>query len=271
MKRNNLKISIIMPCFNTVEYIERTIKSVVKQDYSNKELFIKDGGSTDGTVEIIKHYALKYPKVIKWVSKTDNGQTDAINYGMKRVDGEVLTYLNSDDLYKSGALSTIAEYFLKHPDVMWAYGKADIIDRDDKPMRGWITSYKNFWLAHYSFTTLLILNYISQMSCFWRKEAYKKVGEFDIKQHYVMDYDYWLRLGEKYGAGVINKYLASFRLVSTTKSTTGFLKQFNDEYEVAKKHTNSQVIRNLHFIHYQLIILIYSFLRLINSFRGYLG
>ena len=179
IKNNFPKISIVMPSYNTVDYIERSIRSVVEQDYKNIELFIKDGGSTDGTVEIIKHYADKYPKLIRWVSDNDKGQTNAINIGMRRVNGDILTYLNSDDIYKKGALKEVAEFFLKNPKIMWAYGKADIIDWDDKIIRRWITAYKNFWLRGYSYTTLLILNYISQMACFWRKEAAKDVGEFE--------------------------------------------------------------------------------------------
>lgn len=238
---------------------------MIEQDYSNLELFIKDGGSKDGTVEIIKHYANKYPKKIKWISSKDSGQTAAINYGMGHVSGEILGYLNADDIYKKGALKAVGEYFSNYPNVMWAYGKSDIIDGDDRPIRGWITNYKNFWLANYSFTTLLILNYISQMSCFFRREAYQKIGDFDEKQFYVMDYDYWLRLGEFYRAGVINKYLSSFRIVSTTKSSTGFIKQFRDEYEIAKKHTSSKIILFLHYLHYRMIVFIYSVLKGYNS------
>lgn len=262
-----LKISIVMPVFNTVDYIERSIRSVVEQDYPHFELFIKDGGSKDGTLDIIKHYGQKYPKKISWVSKKDKGQTDAINYGMNKVSGDILTYLNGDDVYKVGALGSVAEFFSQNPKVMWVYGRADIINRDDKVIRGFITSYKNFWLSHYSYNSLLILNYISQMACFWRKEAYKSVGEFDINQHYVMDYDYWLRLGEHFRAGVINKYLASFRVVPTTKSSVGFLKQFEDEFQVAKKHTKNKFLLFLHNVHIKIIIFIYSLLRFIGSFQ----
>ncbi len=252
-----------MPSFNSVDYIERSIRSIVEQDYENVELLIKDGGSTDGTLDIIKHYSQKYPRIIKWISGKDKGQTNAINIGMRKVNGDILTYLNSDDVYKKRALKEVAEFFLKNPKIMWAYGKADIIDWDDKPIRRWITVYKNFWLRGYSYTTLLILNYISQMACFWRKEAAKDVGEFDEDQNFVMDYDYWLRLGDKFKAGVINEYLGSFRIVPSTKSSTGFVSQFKDEYEVAKKRTKNSLILSLHKIHYQLIILIYYILKIL--------
>lgn len=260
-KSNFPKISIVMPCYNSVNYIERSIRSVVEQDYQSIELFIKDGGSDDGTVDIIKFYAKNYPKIISWISVKDKGQTDAINLGMKKVKGEILTYLNADDIYKKGALKEVAEYFSQHPDVMWVFGKADIIDADDIEIRKWVTFYKNFWLKNYSYTTLLVLNYISQMATFWRKDAAEKIGDFDDKQHYVMDYDYWLRLGKRYKAGFINQHLASFRITLANKSSTGFVKQFKDEFEVAKKNTNNSLILFLHALHYNLIIFIYFMLK----------
>lgn len=256
-----------MPVFNTVDFIERAIRSIVEQDYPSIELFIKDGGSNDGTLDIIKYYAKKYPNIIKWVSSKDKSQSDAINYGLKRLNGEILAYLNADDVYKVGAFKTIGNFFLKNPSVMWVYGKCDIIDYDDNQIRGWVTRYKNIWLKNYSYSALLILNYISQMGCFFRKEAYIKVGEFDISQHYVMDYDYWLRLGGVYPASAIDEYIGSFRIIPTTKSSTGFVKQFQDEYMVAKKHTKNRIILFLHYLHYKLIILIYSILKFIDNLK----
>lgn len=265
MKNNMPKISIVMPCFNSVDFIERSIRSVVEQDYKNIELFIKDAGSSDGTLEIIKHYAKKYPRLIRWMSGRDKGQADALNIGMKKVDGDILTHLNADDVYKEGALRKVAEYFMKNPNVMWVYGKADIIDADDKEIRKWITFYKNFWLRNYSYHTLLVLNYISQMACFWRKKAAKEIGEFDVNQYLVIDYDYWLRLGKKYKAGVINHYLSSFRISHLNKSTVSFVRQFQDEYNVAKRFTSNSLILFLHLLHVNLIIFIYSILKIIRN------
>lgn len=257
-----------MPCLNSVDYIERSIRSIIEQDYKNIELFIKDAGSTDGTLEIIKHYAKKYPRFIRWISEKDKGQAEAINIGMKKVNGDILTHLNADDVYKVGALRKVSEYFMKNPNVMWAYGKADIINANDKEIRRWITVYKNFWLKNYSYNTLLVLNYISQMACFWRKEAAKEVGELDVTQYFVIDYDYWLRLGKKYRAGVINEYLSSFRITHLNKSSLGFIKQFRDEFNVAKRFTNNNFILFLHLLHYNLIIFIYSILKIIRNFTS---
>lgn len=262
------KISVVMPCYNCVDYIERSIRSVVEQDYPYIELFVKDGGSKDGSLDIIKYYAKKYPKVVSWISEPDKGQTDAVNIGMKKVTGEILGYLNADDVYKKGSLKIVGQYFSKNTNVMWAYGMCDMINGDDLEIRKWITIYKNFWTKPYSYNTLLILNYISQMACFWRKDAAKEIGQLDPKQNYVMDYEYWLRLGKKYRAGVIKQYLASFRIVPKTKSSTGFLQQFKDEYEVARKHTNNNFLLSLHKIHVVGIISIYGFLKFINHLKN---
>ncbi len=268
MGKNNPKVSIIMPSFNCVDYIERAIKSVIDQSYQNIELFIKDGGSKDGTVEVIKFYAKKYPKKIKWISSKDKGQTDAINYSLKRVKGDIVGWLNCDDVYKSGAIKEVMDFFEKNPNTKWAYGKCDIIDGDDNEIRSLITSYKNFWLEHYNYQVLLILNFISQMGVFWRSEIYDSVGLLDTKQFYVMDYDNWLRLGKVYNPGFIDKYLASFRIIPSSKSSTGFIKQFKDELEVSKKYTNNEFIIFLHSLHVQLITFVYTLLNLFNKFKS---
>lgn len=256
-----------MPSYNGVNFIERAIKSVVEQDYPNFELFIKDGESEDGTLNIIKFYAKKYPKKIKWVSQKDNGQSAAVNYGISKVDGDVVAWLNCDDIYKPGALKAAAKYFSDNPKVMWAFGKCDIIDSDDKEIRSLITSYKNFWMERYNYQILLILNFISQMGVFWRKEVHEQVGLLDPKQFYVMDYDYWLRFGKVYKPGFINKYLASFRIIPSSKSSSGFIKQFQDELNISKKYTDNSLIIFLHKLHIKLITSTYKALVFLNKFH----
>lgn len=256
-----------MPSYNGVDYIERAIKSVIDQDYSNFDLFIKDGGSKDGTLEVIKYYAKKYPKKIKWVSGKDKGQSDAVNQGILKVSGDIIAWLNCDDVYKPGAFKAVADFFQKNTETKWAFGKCDIIDAEDKEIRSLITSYKNFWMERYNYNVLLIINFISQMGVFWRKEI-KKTGLLDPKQFYVMDYDNWLKLGRKYKPGFINQTLASFRIIPSSKSSTGFIKQFRDELEVSKKYTNNFLIIFLHSLHIKLITIVYLLLRFVNSFKN---
>lgn len=265
MVKSELKISIIMPSYNCVGFIERAIRSVVEQNYKNLELFIKDGGSNDGTLEVIKFYSKKCPKKIQWISKSDKGQADAINYGITQVSGDVIGWLNCDDIYKPGAIKTVAQYFNSHPVIKWAYGKCDIIDSDDKEIRNWITSYKNFWLKHYNYQILLTLNFISQMGVFWRRDIVNKKELLDPKQFYVMDYDNWLRFGKFHKPGFINEYLASFRIIPSSKSSNGFVTQFRDELNVAKKYTNNKIIIFFHYLHVKVITIVYLILNFLDK------
>lgn len=261
LKNSYPSISIVMPSYNTEAYIGRSIESVVSQDYPNLELFIKDGGSSDTTVKVIKSYAKRYPKIISWISSKDEGQTEAINYGINQTKGEIVAYLNSDDVYKPGAFKKVAKAFHK-TNVKWLVGRSDIINKDDKVIRPLITTYKNFWLNFYSYKTLLVINYIPQMSVFWKREVMKEIGYFDPKQFYVMDYEYWLRLGKNYTPLILKDCLSSFRVINTSKSTTGFIKQFSDEYKAAQKHTKNKFLLNLHAIHIRMITYIYNLINL---------
>lgn len=266
------KISIITPSFNQVDFIERTIKSVVEQDYPNLEYIIKDAGSTDGSVDIIKDYAQRHPQIIKWISKKDKGQTDGINQGLRMATGEILAYLNSDDTLAPGVLKKVVDFFQKNPKTMWLTGKCRIVNEDDQEIRSWVTVYKNFWLRWYRYQTLLILNYISQPATFWRREALEKVGYFDLHKHYAFDYDYWLRLGKKYPLGIIWQPLANFRVHQTSKGKTGFFEQFREDLEVVKRYTDNLFLIGLHRLSNFVIISSYwimTFLgRISDALRG---
>ena len=126
---NQPKISIITPSFNQSEFLEFTIQSVLSQDYPDLEYIIVDGGSTDGSLEIIKKYE---DRLAWWVSEKDQGQTDAINKGFARATGKYLAWLNSDDTYQPGALSKAAEYLESHPEVGLVYGETNYIDQDGR-------------------------------------------------------------------------------------------------------------------------------------------
>ncbi len=247
------RISVITPSFNQAKFIKRTIDSVLSQKYPNLEYIIMDGGSTDGTVEILESYRKK----IIFRSEKDKGQGDAINKGLRAASGEILTYLNSDDVYEHGALNEVAQFFCSRPNVMWAFGKCRIIDENDKEIRQAVTAYKNFWLRRYHRETLLILDYISQPATFWRKEAGEKIGLFDENEFYELDYDYWLRLGKRYKPGFMDKYLAGFRVHSQAK-TSANTKHFLEEVRVAKKYTRNPFLIGLHYLNFLSIMLGYS-------------
>ncbi|HBO16899.1 MAG: Glycosyl transferase family 2 [Candidatus Moranbacteria bacterium GW2011_GWE2_35_2-] len=256
---NNPKISIITPSYNQAEFIERTILSVLKQDYPNLEYIIMDGGSTDGTIEILK----KYSDRVIWKSEKDNGQSDAINKGLEMATGEIVAYLNSDDTYEPEAFKKVTEFFQKNPDKLWAYGKCKIVNENDQEIRKPITTYKNLLLKKFSYPKLLSENFISQPATFWKREIHAERGFFDENEHLCMDYEFWLRIGQKYPAGVINNYLANFRYYPNSKSGSVNKKQFQDELRLAKKYGKKYPASLfLHKFNYYKITMIYRLLSL---------
>lgn len=252
------KISIVTPTLNQVDFIERTIRSVVGQDYPNLEYIIKDGGSTDGSLEIIKKYAQKYPEIIRFISEQDRGQSDAINQGLKMVKGEIVAYINSDDTYQPGAFRKVARYFTKHPETVWVTGRCRIIDERDREIRKWITAYKNLWLTFYTYPTHLMTNYVSQPATFWRRKIHREVGYFDQELYYSMDYDFLIRVAKRYRPAILNDYLASFRIHSKSKAVTGLAKPMQADFDIARKYTQNPLIIAIHYFLNAVAIAIYT-------------
>ena len=250
------RISIITPSFNQARFIERTILSVLGQDYPDLEYIVMDGGSSDGTIEILK----KYEGRLTWISEKDEGQADAINKGMRRAHGEVIAYMNSDDLYEPGTLLRVGSYFAEHPDAHWVTGKCRIIDERDREVRRLITAYKNFLLRHYSYSVLLVTNPVSQPATFWRRTMLEDIGYFNKEEHLVMDYDYWLRAGQRRPLAVLDGYLASFRVHPSSKTSSSFLTTFERELELARQHSPSSLLNALHWMSYAVIASAYTVL-----------
>jgi glycosyltransferase involved in cell wall biosynthesis len=201
-------VSVVTPSYNQGKYLRRTIESVLTQSYPNIELIVMDGGSTDDSIDILKGYG---DRVI-WVSERDRGQTHAINKGMQRARGDVLAYLNSDDVLLPGAIDKVVRYFAEHGDTKLVYGKAFYIDEDDRVTGEYKTE-------PYSFERLAEECIICQPATFWRRELAEEIGEFDERRSYVMDYDYWLRVA-KSGARIdfFGEHLSCSRLYPETKT-----------------------------------------------------
>jgi GT2 family glycosyltransferase len=211
-----------------------------------------DGGSTDGTVDILR----KYEKHLTWTSGKDGGQSDALNKGFQMAGGEILAYINSDDVYEPGALRKAGGFFASHPRAAWLTGRCRLMDPQGREIRKLITAYKNFWLLFRSYKVLLAIDYISQPATFWRREVIERVGPFDEELHLTMDYDYSLRVGSQYRLWVINQALASFRVHSASKSAA-IRAHFNEDLAVAQRYAHSKFLLNLHRLHNQLIIASY--------------
>lgn len=240
------KISIVIPSYNKVKYVKKTLDSIFNQNYKNFEVIVQDGGSNDGTLEIIKEYAKKYKSKLFWESKKDNGQLDAINTGLKKATGDVVTFINSDDLYEKGAFESVAGHYTENTKALWFAGKGIVIDENDKEIAKFATKYKIFLLFLNSRFYLLVTNYMMQPSVFLTKKAIKKYGLFTGTSFSVMEYDMWLKIGKDKMPVIINKTLTKFRLEKDTKTGTNSEILLKEDEKIVKRHTNNQLIIFLH-------------------------
>lgn len=259
------RISIITPSLNQGRFIRGTIESVLSQNYPNLEYLVMDGGSSDNTLDVLSSYSGR----VKWVSENDKGQTHAINKGLRMATGDIVAYLNADDLLLPGSLLKVARVFMDNPDALWATGKCRIIDDNDREIRGWLTAYKNFWLRPHSHSAFLVMDYISQPATFWRADALTRLGSLDESLHYVMDYDYFLRLYAESPPVFIPEYLAAFRLHVESKTTAktssragGMDKYLEEEDAVIQRNTRSWLLFLLYRIHRRLMVWVYSLLNM---------
>lgn len=248
------KISIITPSFNQGNFIQQTIDSVLGQKYPNLEYIIIDGGSTDGTLKILK----EYKNQLQWISEKDNGQSEAINKGLKISSGDILAFLNSDDVYEPGSLEKVGRFFTRHIEAKWVTGKCFTIDHLGRKTRPLITMYKNIWL-HLNFSpSLFVLNFISQPATFWRREITERIGYLNELLFYTMDYEYWLRMIKVSKYSFINSYLASFRYYPNSKSGSTASAQFEEQFKVANESTTSSALLKLHRLHNRITTYFYQ-------------
>jgi glycosyltransferase involved in cell wall biosynthesis len=181
------RISVVVPSFNQAQYIELTLRSILDQAYPELELIVIDGGSKDGSVDIIR----KYERHMKfWCSEPDGGQTQGIIKGFSHACGEILCFLNSDDLFETGVLHEVGEYFRQHPNVDAVYGDALWIDAQGKALR------RQKEIPFNRFVWLYTYNYIPGMSMFWRRTVYDRTGGLNPAFKLAFDTDLWIRFSD---------------------------------------------------------------------------
>ena len=180
-------VSIITPSFNQANYLEQTLRSVLEQDYARIEYIVIDGGSTDGSVEIIRKYKDRFAY---WVSEKDNGQAEAINKGLVRAKGEIVAWLNSDDYYLPNTISEVVKAFEENPDILMVYGDVLAVDEQGQTIN--VLKYKQL-----SFEDLLCFQIIGQPSVFFRRAALEKAGLLDASLHFLLDHHLWLRIAQQ--------------------------------------------------------------------------
>ncbi len=211
MKQENPKISIVTPSYNQAKFLERTIRSVLDQKYPNLEYIIIDGGSTDGSVEIIQKYS---DKLSYWVSEKDGGQTDALNKGFRHATGEIVAWLNSDDMYVQQTFEIVGKTFLKKPSLDVVFGNSLLVDVNDRVLRR--TRNTPYWWP----SQILLGVVLPQPAAFWKQALFEKYGYLDESFHFAMDYEFFCRIGQYIRVKHIPKDFVCFRTHPAQKTET---------------------------------------------------
>ncbi len=224
------KISIVTPTFNRADFLEETILSVINQNYPNLEYIIIDGGSTDGTIDIIKKYK---DKITYWVSEPDKGMYHAIQKGFDKATGDIFAWLNSDDIYHSQSLLMVAEIFTTLPDVEWLIGTPSLFNRNGQCVKVFPTtkwSKRSFAVGNYK--------WIQQESTFWRKSLWEKAGSnINTKYKFAADFELWTRFFDYSELHSVNTILAGFRL-------------HHDQLSVINESLYENEVKNIYYSHF---------------------
>jgi glycosyltransferase involved in cell wall biosynthesis len=234
--QNSPRISIITISYNCAGFIRQALDSVVAQDYADLDYIVVDGGSTDGTLEIIKKYADRDVR-IRWISEPDEGIADAMNKGLAMAEGEIVGHLHGDDFYiRKDVLSTVIAMFSANPGAIWLTGGAHLVNADGKVLR-------EIKVRNCTYRRQLCVNRVIHPSTFVKKSALEKVGRFDTSLRYAMDYDLWLRLGQEAGPLHLDQVLAAFRVHGGSLSASESEQAFAEEYEVRRKYLRGNLPR----------------------------
>jgi glycosyltransferase involved in cell wall biosynthesis len=204
-------VSIVTPSYNQARFLEATLRSVLTQDYPAIEYIVVDGGSNDGSSEIIRRYA---DSLAWWVSEPDHGQTDALNKGFAQAHGEILAWLNSDDVYFPGAITQAVAFLHSHPEAGMVYGDASFIDAEGSEIGRFPARQTDYARLRRGYV------HIPQQASFFRADLWRRVGPLDPSFYFAMDYDLWVRLAKLAPLVYTPRLWASFRLHGEGKTIT---------------------------------------------------
>ncbi len=224
-ERESPLVSIVTPCLNAAAFLERTIESVLAQDYSKIEYIVMDGGSTDGTLDILR----RYEGTLRWVSGSDGGTADAINRGFTLSHGEIFTYLNADDEYLPGAIRAAVEALEASPEGAVVYGDAWWVDQDGARIAPYpVRDFDRDLFARECF--------ICQPASFLRREAFENAGRMDPNLKLTFDYELWMRLARTYEFRRIEGVLALSRMHSSNKSLGQRRNVFRETFRLMRRY-----------------------------------
>lgn len=223
---------MVTPTFNAIGTIRETLASIQAQNYDGLDHVVVDGGSSDGTVELLEAEAAAGR--LRFISEPDRGLSDAFNKGVRLATGDVVAWLNADDTYEQGALTAAGEAFAAAPSAEWGVGRCKIMGAGGDESRKAVTAYKNFLLRRFTLGLYLTNNFVSSPSTFVRREVLIEIGALDERFKYSADYDLWLRLARRGKPVYIDADVARFRMGDDSLSITGFEDQFIEHAQNAK-------------------------------------
>ncbi len=222
-------VTIVTPSFNQGHFIRQTIESVLTQDYPHIEYIVMDGGSTDDTAKVAGDYAGR----LTFISEKDRGQSHAINKGFRMARGEIVAWINSDDILLPGAVSHAVAAFERKPALGAVYGEGYLIDYDGKvTSRFPATEPFNLWKLVYA------SDYVLQQTVYFRRAIFGEIGYIDETLHYGLDWELLIRIGKRYGMEYIPEYMGSLREYDAAKTFSGGHKRFRELAGILRKHGN---------------------------------
>lgn len=205
--RESPLVSIVTPVYNLADYVQETVRSVLTQDYPRIEYIVMDGGSTDGTIEILQTYSGR----LKLVSQPDQGTAGAVNQGFLLSRGDIFAFLNADDTYEPGAVRAAVEHLTAHPEAGGVYGEAQWIAADGSPLGPYPTR---------DFDAELLRRecFICQPACFLRRQVFERAGMLDARLRYAFDYDLWIRVARFARLERLDRLIANSRMRRDNKT-----------------------------------------------------
>ena len=224
----SLRVSVVMPSYNHARYLRAAIDSVLEQGYGALDLTVIDGGSQDDSVEILKSYGAR----LEFVSARDRGQADAINRGFARARGDILCWLNSDDMFVPGVIPRVARAFEEHPHVDFVYGRGFNLDESGEVTDAGVLAFDLWRLIHQR-------NFIQQPSCFFRRSLLDRVGLVDENLHYVMDWDLWIRFA-MYPGLYVDDFWSYNRVHHANKTQRGQFRRWTEIRRMVRRYTDAR-------------------------------
>ncbi|HUE14556.1 MAG TPA: glycosyltransferase family 2 protein [Planctomycetaceae bacterium] len=230
------EISIITPCYNAVHHLRDAIESVRRQDGVRIEHIVVDAASKDGTVEILR----EYPHV-RWISEPDQGQSDAFNKGLALARAPLIGWLNADDMYEPGAVGAVVRFFGDRPDAFLVNGHLVRVDSEGNELEFLPAKSSRFWLRHFWFRWY----WLNHPSTFYRKALFDAIGLIDVRLHYAMDYDFYLRASERFEFFDIDLLTTRMRVHPDAKTSHGW-----DNFAADVQRTLAKVWKPQHPLFY---------------------